>query len=131
MMKRTLAKEWLSAAKDDLMTIMAILNNEHLTNIVAFHAQQSIEKSLKSILEYNGETIPRKHDLLVLSALTSRYLTLNDIKLLDTLNDLYTESRYPGDLGLLPNGKPSIDDAKGFYEFARDVYESVNSLLCE
>jgi hypothetical protein len=26
-------------------------------------------------------------------------------------------------MGLLPEGKPSIDDAKGFYEFASNVFK--------
>jgi len=44
--------QWLKAAKDDLDSIGYIINAEHLTNIVAFHSQQAIEKTFKSLLEY-------------------------------------------------------------------------------
>jgi|YelNatPaOPRAMG01_1025707.scaffolds.fasta_scaffold36165_2 hypothetical protein len=33
-----LAKEWLKASEDDLMTIEEIQDNPNLTNIVAFHS---------------------------------------------------------------------------------------------
>jgi len=45
------------------------------------------------------------------------------------INELYTESRYPGDLGLLPQGKPTLQDAKEFYDFAQEVFERVCKLL--
>ena len=32
--------------------------------------------------------------------------------------DDYIDSRYPGDMGLLPYGKPTLEDAKEFHEFA-------------
>jgi len=43
------AKEWIKSALDDLITIKEIIDNPFITNIVAFHAQQCIEKSLKAI----------------------------------------------------------------------------------
>jgi len=43
---RETTREWLSRAKDDLDVIAEIINKQHLTNMVAFHAQQAIEKSL-------------------------------------------------------------------------------------
>ena len=42
--------------------------------------------------------------------------------LLDSLNSLYIDSRYPGDMGLLPHGQPTLEDAREFYEFALDVF---------
>jgi len=44
--------EWIKAASDDLLVIEKIIDNEELTHIVAFHSQQAIEKSLKSLLEH-------------------------------------------------------------------------------
>jgi HEPN domain-containing protein len=40
-------------------------------------------------------------------------------------DDLYIEARYPGDLGLLPDGKPDRKDAKEFYEFAKKILDEV------
>jgi len=45
------------------------------------------------------------------------------------LDDLYIESRYPGYLGLLPNGKPSLEDAKEFYDFALMIFNRICELL--
>ena len=41
---------WLVAAKDDLLLVEQICQNEELTHMVAFHAQQAIEKSFKAVL---------------------------------------------------------------------------------
>ena len=40
------------------------------------------------------------------------------------LDRVYTSSRYPDDTGLLPNGKPDIQEAKEMYDFAKQVYDS-------
>jgi len=36
---RVFTLEWLQASHDDLLTISKLLNDAHLTHIVAFHAQ--------------------------------------------------------------------------------------------
>jgi hypothetical protein len=43
---KKLTEEWLKAAEDDLRVIERIGQDEHLTHMVAFHAQQAVEKSL-------------------------------------------------------------------------------------
>ena len=48
---KPITKEWLDRAKEDLDASLAIIPNEHLTNIVAFHSQQAVEKSLKGVIE--------------------------------------------------------------------------------
>jgi HEPN domain-containing protein len=45
------------------------------------------------------------------------------------LNKLYIESRYPSSFGLLPYGKPTLEDAKKFYEFANEVFDKVCEIL--
>ena len=45
------AESWLSAAKDDLDVIKEIIGKDNLTNMIAFHAQQAIEKSFKAVVE--------------------------------------------------------------------------------
>ena len=82
---RAFTKEWLKASRDDLLTIEEIINNPHLTHIVAFHSQQCVEKSMKAIIEDNEIDIP--------------------------------------------NGKPTINDAKEFYIFAHSVFDEVCRVL--
>lgn len=55
--------DWLEAARDDLLIIREIISNPQLTNMVAFHSQQCIEKCLKTILEEFENKVPRIHNL--------------------------------------------------------------------
>ena len=62
-MSLKMAKEWLKSASFDLENISYIIKVEHLSGVVAFHAQQAIEKSLKAYLAYNEIDIPKTHKL--------------------------------------------------------------------
>ncbi|WP_295021155.1 HEPN domain-containing protein [Sulfurimonas sp.] len=126
---RAFTKEWLKAAQDDLMTIEEIIENDHLTHIVAFHSQQCVEKVMKAIIEEEEIDIPKIHKLSKLYEIVSSKLKNIDTNLISILDSLYIESRYPGDMGLLPHGKPTLQDAKEFYEFAKNIYLDVERLL--
>ena len=128
-MKIDMPQEWLKSSKLDLENIKYIIDVEHLTSVVAFHAQQSIEKSFKAVIEYQNKKIPKQHDLLKLKYLINDILYIEDDDILDSLNTLYLESRYPGDLGLLPYGQPTIEDAKEFYALALRIFEDVSDML--
>ncbi len=60
---KNVTSEWLRSADDDLQVIREIIDNVALTHMVAFHAQQAIEKSFKAVLEEFGETVPKIHSL--------------------------------------------------------------------
>lgn len=47
---KQLTREWFNAAEDNLITMENLLDNPILTNIVAFHSQQAVEKSIKAII---------------------------------------------------------------------------------
>lgn len=121
--------EWLKSARDDLLLIEHILFDEHLTHLVAFHAQQAIEKSLKALLEDRNQKVPKTHSLNRLYALVGEDMQELNSDLLHTLDGLYIESRYPGEFGLLPDGKPSLEDARSFYDFAVSSYETVSKSM--
>ncbi|MDK9693185.1 MAG: HEPN domain-containing protein [Sulfurimonas sp.] len=122
--------EWFKAAQMDLMTIEEIKDNEHLTTIIAFHAQQCIEKVFKAVIEEKGEKIEKVHDLLKLKDKVSSQLPIEmDEAVLELINQLYIESRYPGDLGLLPAGRPTCEQAKIFYATAQQIYDDVKQFL--
>ena len=122
------ASEWLKAARLDLDSIPYILHVEHLTPVVAFHAQQSVEKSLKALLEFKGHHIPKTHKLQTLFDIAEPEFEIDE-EILLVLDDLYIDARYPGDFGLLPDGMPSLEHAKKFYRFAEDVYFYVSDLV--
>lgn len=124
-MKRQ-AKGWLDAAYDDLLLIEEIIGKKHLTHMVAFHSQQAIEKSLKALLEEYESPVPKTHDLIPLHDRSKKYVTIDvDIELLQEINSLYIDARYPSDLGLLPSGKPSVTTSKKMYNLAKGIVESI------
>lgn len=48
---KLVTKEWLDFALTDLKNCEKIVEDKFLTNIVAFHSQQAIEKCLKAVIE--------------------------------------------------------------------------------
>jgi len=123
-MNLEMAKEWLKSSSFDLENISYIIEVEHLTGVVAFHAQQAIEKSLKAYLAYNEIDIPKTHKLQNLLGKVDIEFEVDD-NILQLMDKLYIDSRYPGDLGLLPYGQPTLEDAKEFYESAQTVFEKI------
>ena len=78
---------------------------------------------MKAVILEKDRKLRKVHDLLELSK------DIEDISLqlpvsveeLDFLNRVY-HSRYPPDIGLLPHGQPTKDDAQKALEIARRVF---------
>ena len=47
------------------------------------------------------------------------------MKTLELINETYTDTRYPSELGLLPDGIPSLEMAKKFYKTAKVIYDQI------
>jgi hypothetical protein len=45
------------------------------------------------------------------------------------MKNIYIEDRYPGELGLLPDGMPSNEQAYDFLEFAKRIEEKITNEL--
>jgi HEPN domain-containing protein len=114
--------EWLKYAEHDITTVSLIISDPALTQIMAFHCQQAVEKCLKAYLLENSKPIIKTHDLIKLYAMTKavKDLGIDEIKL-KAVNEVYVETRYPSDMGLLPNGIPTIEEVQKFFEFAQNV----------
>jgi HEPN domain-containing protein len=114
-------KDWILLADKDLYAAEILLKDDYpLTNIVAFHCQQAIEKYLKTFLIEKDIPLIKTHDLVKLNRLTLDIKDLGiDKEKLIIINEVYTGSRYPGELGLMPDGMPSNEQANGFLEFAK------------
>lgn len=124
------ADDWLQAANDDLRVIQKIIDDDSLTNMIAYHSQQAIEKSLKSILEEYESKVPRIHNIIKLKEMTEKYIKIDINKeLLEQVNDVYSDTRYPSNLGLGPMGKPSLELVKRFYNFAMNLKNEVNEKM--
>jgi len=123
--------EWLKLAKVDLDSVIKLLEDSNLTQSAAFHCQQSIEKSFKALLEEQSGTFIKTHDLLRLYGLIEESgVKLNiDEDILDSINAVYIESRYPSDIGLIPEGKPKTSTIKTFYNLSESIYSQIVSIL--
>jgi len=127
---RDTTRQWLEFAETDLRTCEKLLEDDFLTNIVAFHSQQVIEKSFKAINEEHGIQLPRIHTLTRLYGSVQNIIDFPvDNVLLQMTDTVYITSRYPGDLGLIPEGKPTKALAVQLFEFAMYIFDSTNRLL--
>jgi HEPN domain-containing protein len=66
---RALVAEWMCRARADL-AVAKMIDNEHIApEILAFHAQQAVEKALKALLVQRQVEFPPTHSIGVLVAL--------------------------------------------------------------
>ena len=59
-------REWVQKAEEDFLaaTALSLRRKKPLSNVVAFHVQQTVEKYLKARIEEAGLGIPKTHALL-------------------------------------------------------------------
>ncbi|MBM3839900.1 MAG: HEPN domain-containing protein [Verrucomicrobia bacterium] len=93
------APEWVRHAEADLR--YAQLGRTEpgiLLNLVAFHAQQAIEKALKALLVADQVDFPRTHDLGELLALLGQAgrRCPAGLEQVEELTPLAVQTRYPG-----------------------------------
>ena len=121
---KTSTRQWLEFAQTDLRCCENNLRDEFVTNVVAFHAQQAVEKAFKALIDETGIRMSRIHNLSRLYALTESFLVspIDEIEL-EMLDNVYTSSRYPGEIGLLSTGKPTMKESKELYEIAKKIYD--------
>jgi HEPN domain-containing protein len=90
----------------------------------------NVEKTLKAVLEKYAKRVPKIHDLDKLLSEVKNYIDIeSDKSVINKLNMLYIESRYPGALGFLPDGKPTSENVEEFYAFAKNIYDTVRNHL--
>ncbi|MBC8525370.1 MAG: HEPN domain-containing protein [Candidatus Cloacimonetes bacterium] len=109
-----LMQNWLSYAKENLLTAKTIITEEFSPyHTVCFMCQGSVEKYIKAYLIWNGWILEKIHDLedLLTHAIDfdSEFATLReDCKL---LNKYITEEQYPGDLPFEAIGEKDAKEA--------------------
>jgi HEPN domain-containing protein len=124
-------EDWILLADKDLYAAEILLKDGYpLTNIVTFHCQQVIEKYLKAFIIEHDVSLIKIHDLIKLNGMVNEIKNLGiDEKKLMVINEIYIESRYPGDIGLMPDGIPTFEEAKKFLEYAKEVKIIINNEL--
>jgi len=126
-MKPAVAR-WLEFAEIDLRAAKALLKEGGLAPVVCFHAQQSVEKCLKALIEATGLNPVKSHDLIMLYGHVEDMVKLEE-DTLAKLSQIYIDARYPVSLGSLPEGLPDVEDAEALNEFACEVFAKVTTVL--
>lgn len=121
-------RQWIEKAEHDLRNAehtLTIREEECPFDTVCFHAQQCVEKYLKSWLVSRRLDVPRSHDLVVLlnRALAAEFrgVSPQDVQ---PLNRYTIEARYPGDWD--PIDRPEAERAVAM---ARHIRKAVRVLL--
>src|SRR5699024_9153914 len=117
-----LVKLWLSYAKDDMRSALALSEISPSVNIqVCFHCQQSVEKSLKAYLIYNQINFRCSHDIdYLLSLCLETDNSFDAIKHIQELTYYAVRTRYPGDAIV-----PTDNEKKSALTMIDEVYEFV------
>lgn len=124
---------WLQYANDDLQSAKVLLQ-EGIYNMVCFHSQQVAEKLLKSFIASYRKEIPRTHNLIRLHKICEDLIVGKlgiDREMLIFLNDVYIDSRYPADFGILPSGQSGEKEARQAYSYANAIDALLRSLIKE
>lgn len=121
------AKQWLKKAEHDLITARHVLNiSDGPTDTPCFHAQQTVEKSLKALLTAYGTAFERVHDLMPLLDVSTKFMPelAQYREPFAELSSYAVEARYPtGDF------EPSRADAKQALSVAEAVFEIIRNHL--
>jgi HEPN domain-containing protein len=79
---------WIEFAEKDILTVSEIIHEPGLTNIVAFHCQQAIEKYFKAFILEKEKPLMKMHNLLALYGVIKEIVDLElDEDLLSIINE--------------------------------------------
>lgn len=115
-------EEWLRIALEDYESAK-YLHKKRLYRMVCYHSQQMVEKILKAILTEREIDFARTHNILDLRNAVIQFGYTVDLSDEDAvfLNSIY-RSRYPSDLGLLPQGEPKKEDSQRALAIAKVIF---------
>lgn len=119
MKEETLA--WLDKAEEDVSAAQVLVDSDLLSPAM-FHAQQSIEKALKSVLVEATGRIPRTHDLVLLAEETKAPSAVAEACRI--VSPGYTLTRYPD-----TDFPVTEERAEEFVRLAREVLDWVRRRL--
>ena len=93
---KEITKIWFEKAEQDLLVVEKIINTPKVCDLAVFHLQQALEKALKGYIQEKLDIEPPKtHNLNGLLEMSKLKPDEKNIKLLEDLNYLYLETRYP------------------------------------
>ena len=126
--------EWLEFAAKDFQAARKLSDDSDLVNIVLFHCQQTIEKSLKALLSEYAGSVPRIHSVYTLYEklpANIRHKLSIQIEDLEIIDSIYIDSRYPSDIGLLPSGLPTKKELMYILDLTETIFNTTSGFLKE
>ncbi len=114
-----MAKKFLEkAAQDEVLLDKVLEDHEVADEIIGFHCQQAVEKTLKALLAYHQIEFRKTHDLAeLMDMLTDNgYPMPVELSDLDILNPFAVEYRYS-----LFSSESSVFDRKSARELVRNL----------
>lgn len=119
-------QEWIDKAEGDYLTATREADASPPNyNAVCFHAQQCIEKLLKSLLTTKGKTPPKTHDLTFLGSLLSSvcpewHWPIEQLRLLSSAAVIF---RYPGESADLEEAGAALEACKAMRSHLLELLE--------
>lgn len=122
-------KAWIQQAEEDLKTAEYLLSGGFYRG-ACHHAQQSVEKSIKTLLLDRGWDLEKIHSIHRLLAIAEDYRLPTPLQPadIDFMDEIY-RGRYPAESGLLPLGTPTKDDADRAVSVAKQTLGALRQLL--
>lgn len=122
-MKKT-SGEWVKKAEaDHIIAKQSSKNKKRLHDGVCYHCQQCAEKYLKALVDEQGMTVPRTHELEdLLSLLLPHYPSIRSLRRgLAFLTNFAVTIRYPGDNASKRQAVAALRWAERIREELRDL----------
>ena len=119
-----LIREWIQKAEQDVTSARFLLNmRPRPLEVIGFHAQQAVEKSLKAVLVHAGITPPRTHDLVSLHNMCTQQAQVyfDRLDICARLTPYAIDHRYPVE-STLSEGEilTDLEDAEELYRLIRN-----------
>ena len=126
-------EEWIHFAEADIKAIKKLIEDPSLSQIAAFHCQQAVEKLFKALIEDRLEKTPKIHDIgklygMILDNDPGINIQIDE-NVLSEINDVYIDTRYPPDLGLIPSGIPTKETIERFIIEIEKVHNQIKEIL--
>lgn len=124
--KEEYIRNWLYRAKEDVAVIENLIDSgiEFYTSTICFHAQQAVEKYLKSFLIYHDVDFPRTHDVDFLLIECQKIDNINFDFDFKSLTEFGVSVRYPDDFFV-----PGVSETKEYSEIAKEVQGTVERMI--
>ena len=112
---KLISNDWLKSAESDLAIIKLIVHDETLTHQVIEEFELGFIKT---------------HSIRTLIGTVTKQIAIHaELELVIMLDQLYIDARYPGEIGLLPYGKPSLSIASKLQNLAVDIFMQIQKYL--